>query len=200
MFGFLLSAFACTLRSIFGCTYGADMLHTPIHTCTAFKYFPEVYVFSLIPMQALSHACYWMKFVYEASVDCRIDTPIWCETLVYWRLYMMYSGNISHGGNESGCQLFTLQQRVVSLILKWVPTFSLALYVLSWRALLASNQPWSLSSLGNGRIYCIPVHDSLHHIACWCISVLVHKNFSHAWWLVDKYNSSVLVIWWYCFK
>ena len=83
MFGFLLSAFACTLRSIFGCTYGADMLHTPIHTCTAFKYFPEVYVFSLIPMQALSHACYGMKFVYEASVDCRIDTPIWCETLVY---------------------------------------------------------------------------------------------------------------------
>ena len=40
----------------------------------------DVYVFSLLPMQALSHAYYGMEFVVSLDAfDFSIDTPIWCE-------------------------------------------------------------------------------------------------------------------------
>ena len=91
------------------------------------------YPCKLFPMHVIGWSL-CMRPVLIVVLTLPSGVRLWCTDG-----YQMYSGNIFHGGNESGCQLFTLQQRVVSLILKWVPTFSVALYVLSWRALLASN-------------------------------------------------------------
>ena len=183
MLGFLLSACACTLRSMFRRTYGADVLLTPIHTCTAFKHSPCRSIIMFLASSSFScmlwdAACVWgqcllMPLILVLTLPSGMS--FWCTDD-----YQIYSGNIFHGGKwlpivcstmESGFPCFKVSAHIFCLCV---------LYVLSWHALLASivtmkfELTWKWENLLYTSPWFITSYLLLSHVGL-SLYVLLHK-------------------------
>lgn len=179
MLGFLLSACACTLRSMFRRTYEADVLLTPIHTCTEFKHSScrSIIMFlasSSFPCMLWDAACVWGQCLLILVLTLPSGMSFWCTDGIRYTVETFFM-------EESGCQLFTLSGFPCFKVSAHI--FCLCvLYILSWHALLASSnhEVWAHLEMGEFTVYQSMIHYIiLTVITCWFIFIcFIAQNFS----------------------